>query len=101
MGLEDITKLVCKRVDQRQNEVFGLFFDKAKTVHIKMAHYSGCNCNYCSALREYIRLKICLHRKKKKLNYNIDFDLSLIYEIDELKREVSIAKNKKNFEKYG
>lgn len=68
MILRVINDLVEKKANQRTEEVFSLFFDKAKKHHVNTAHLQVCECNYCIVLKVYTRMKINLARIKRAIS---------------------------------
>ncbi len=70
MILDEIELQVTQRVNQMPEAVFGLLFDKVKRQHVKTSHRETCDCDYCTALRQYTRTKIGLHHAVKRLSWD-------------------------------
>lgn len=74
MTLAEIQKRVTEQANKDLPVVLGRLFDEFKESHIKHAHQLSCHCEYCSALKEYIRSKILSHRLRRRAHY-LDLDI--------------------------
>lgn len=74
MTLAEIQKRVTEQANKELPVVLGRLFDEFKESHIEHAHQLTCHCDYCSALKEYVRAKIVSHRLKRRAFY-MDLDI--------------------------
>lgn len=74
MTLAEIQKRVTAQANKELPVVLGRLFDEFKESHIRHAHQLHCYCEYCEALKEYVRAKIVSHRLKRRAYY-LDMDI--------------------------
>lgn len=72
MILEELKKQVDSDAKIRNKEVVSLVIQKITQRMAKEKHHTSCNCINCESLKEYIRLKLLLHRSKKRYENSFD-----------------------------
>lgn len=85
MILEELKKQVDSISKSRKEEVISLVIQKITERMAKEKHHASCNCINCESLKEYVKLKLKLHRSKKR--YENSFD-----EIDDILLNAKLRK---------
>ena len=98
MNLQQLQNRIAEEASRNNGEVIMGVLNKLRDAHVSASDRQcadGCDCEYCIALRKYIRIKIRLHCRKKRLYFDTK-SLSAFDDFAAIKQDAKTAKAEKD-----